>query len=260
MGGTQGFFASHGPTIMNSVVGLTGIGMSTYAAGRQARYMNQLVGMDKEQTAIVQGLDQYFLGGGRASRLATPGFREQFAEVDYSLQEQQRRIDAEAKRTQQQIADTMQPGGAKLRALADLAIKAQDAKSQAVRESQSKKRDLDVQLTNTYLQQAMGRKYGPSYDARLRAAQQDYTNQARNIEAITKGMGALTGAVWPQKTKAGQTDMQYTAPVPPAAPPVSPSQTLEDAGYKEKGYYDPYALEGTNYWKKGYYDPYGLGY
>jgi len=178
--------------IVQTVIGVGGTAASIYGAHSQATELNKMVGQGRETVAMQEGLAQYFIGGGRASKLDIPGFRDQFSEIDYALQEQQRRIDAQGRSAQQMIAENIPPGGAKLRALADLAIKTQDEKGRAVRESQSRKRDLDVQLTNQYTQQAMGFKGGPSQDARLWATQKDYDNTLRNYQALSGSLGQLT--------------------------------------------------------------------
>jgi len=177
--------------IVNTVVGVGGTVASSLAAKSQAEDLNRLMGRGEQQAAQVAGLDEYFLGGGRAEKLNVPGFREQFSEVDFSQQEQLRAIDQQAAKSRQMIADNIPPGGAKLRALADLAVKTQDAHSQVVREAESKKRDLDIKLTNQYLQNAMNRQVGPSQEARLWAAQQDYQNRQRDMGAIAGALGSL---------------------------------------------------------------------
>lgn len=178
--------------IVQTIIGVGGTAASIYGATSQAKSMNQMIGQGRGTVALQEGLAKYFLGGGKASRLDIPGFQDQFGEIDFALQEQERLIDDQSKDAQQMIADNIPPGGAKLRALANLAIKTQDAKGKAVRESQSRKRDLDVQLTNQYTQAAMGAKYGPSQDARLWTTQRDYENMVRNYGAISGTLGQMT--------------------------------------------------------------------
>ena len=170
--------------IVNTVVGVGGTVASSIAASSQADYMNQMMQQGNVQRAQVAGLDEYFLGGGKASNLNIPGFQDQFASLDFAEQEQLRTIDEQSAKARQMIADNIPSSGAKLRALADLAMQTQDAHSKVVRETQTKKRDMDIQLTNQYLQNAMNRQVGPTQNARLEAAQRDYQNRQDDITAI----------------------------------------------------------------------------
>jgi len=182
--------------IVQTVVGVAGTAASVYGASSQAKALNQMMEQGQGTVAMQQGITEYFLGGGKASQLDVPGFQDQFGEIDFALQEQNRLIDSQSKSAQQMIAENIPPGGAKLRALADLAIKTQDAKGKATRESQTAKRDLDVKLTNQYTQQAMGAKYGASQDARMWATQKDYANMTKNYGAIASTLGDLTTAAF----------------------------------------------------------------
>ena len=218
--------------IVQAVVGIGGVVASGVAAGSQAKYMNTLLQRGEGQAAQVAGLDQYFLGGGRASKLDVPGFSDQFAEIDYNVQEQIRNIDSQAEKSRQMIADNIPSGGAKLRALADLSVQVQDARGKAVRESQTRKRELDIQLTNEYMKGAMNRQIGPSQEARLWAAQQDYSGRQADIRAIGGALGSL-GEQFAQPAQ--QPGIGYTAPqtvTPPAstwaAPQYTQSEWLED--------------------------------
>ena len=179
-------------SIVQTVVGGVGVAGSVYGAVSQADAMNDMMQQGRGTMALQEGISQYFLGGGKASGLDVPGFRDQFSEIDYALQEQQRRIGAQARSAQQMISENIPPGGAKLRALAELSMKTQDEKGKAVRESQSRKRDLDVNLTNQYTQQAMQQKYGPSQDARLWSTQKDYEGMVNNFGAMSKVAGDIT--------------------------------------------------------------------
>lgn len=192
--------------VVKTVVGVGGLASSTYAASDQAKYMNSLLNEGADQRALVRGIDKYFLGGGRARQLDIPGMQDQFAEIDYGVQEQLRNIDSQAAKSKQQIADTLPSGGAKLRALADLAVQTQEARGKAIREAQSAKRDLDVKLTNEYLQAAMGRKTGVGYDTQLYAAMQDYGNRQKDIASIGTVLGSMLGEGEGDK---GATGMEY---------------------------------------------------
>ena len=207
--------------IVQTVVGVGGTAASIYGAQSQAKALNQMVGQGRGTMAMQEGLAQYFLGGGKASQLDIPGFQDQFGEIDYALQEQNRLIDSQSRSAQDMIAQNIPPGGAKLRALADLAIKTQDAKGKATRESQSRKRDLDVQLTNQYTQAAMNRNFGPSQDARMWATQKDYENMTRNYGAISGALGNLTTEAFAASRRrdpnaAAQTPMPYGGGQPEA--------------------------------------------
>jgi hypothetical protein len=179
--------------VVQTVVGVGGTVMSSYAAGQQADYMNQLMSEGAGTRARAQGIDEYFLGGGQASELDVPGFSDQFGQVDFALEQQLMQIDDAAREARQQISEGIPSGGAKLRALAELAQSAQDQKAAAIREAQATKRDLDVRLTNAYTRAAMGRNYGPSQDARLWAASRDYENRIGDINAISQSLGSLAG-------------------------------------------------------------------
>lgn len=201
-------------SVVQAVVGVGGAVASSIAAGSQADYMNQMLKQGQGQAARVAGLDEYFLGGGRASKLNVPGFREQFAEVDYALQEQLRTLDEQSEKARQQIADNIPSGGAKLRALAQLSVSTQDARGKVVREAQTKKRDMDVELTNSYLQAAMNRKPGASQDARLWASMRGYESGQADIRAIGSALGSLGEQVTAEKPKG----LEYTVPeVEPAS-------------------------------------------
>jgi hypothetical protein len=213
-------------TIAQAVVGVGGIVSSTISANRQADEMNRLMNVGEEQRGRVRGLDDYFLGGGKASALNIPGFQDQFAEVDYAVQEQLRNIDAQAKKSQQMLADTIPSGGAKLRALADLSMKTQEERGKVLRESQSRKRDLDTELTNQYLQMAMNRQQGVGYDTQMQAALRAYEGNRQDIQAIGSALGQLSG-------QGGQTSQSGYEYLPPESQAVE-SASMWDGGDKDK--------------------------
>ena len=177
--------------VVNTVVGVGGAVSSWSAASSQQEYLNQQMEMGNKQRGLVAGLDEYFLGGGKASRLNVPGFQQQFGQLDTAAQEQIRQLDSQAEKSRRMIADNIPDGGAKLRALADLSMRVQDERGKIVRETQAKKSDLDVQLTNQYLQQAMGRQVGPSQDARMYAALGDYRERQADLQALGGAIGTL---------------------------------------------------------------------
>lgn len=197
--------------IVKTVVGVGGLASSTYSAYGQSRYINNLLNEGNEQRSLVRGIDKYFLGGGKARQLDIPGMQDQFAEIDFATQEQLRNIDSQAAKSRQQIADTLPSGGAKLRALADLAVQSQEARGKAIREAQSAKRDLDTKLTNEYLQAAMGRKTGAGYDAQLYAALQDYGNRQKDISSIGTVLGSMLGEGEGDESSTGL-EYSYTSP------------------------------------------------
>lgn len=194
--------------VVQAVVGVGGMVGSTVAAKSQAKTMNQLMNEGSEQRGRVAGIDEYFLGGGRASQLNIPGMQDQFAEVDFAVQEQLRNIDSQAQKSRQMISDNIPQGGAKLRALADLAMKTQEERGKVIREAQTRKRDLDTELTNQYLQQAMNRPVGMTSDAKMYSALRDYEGRQRDISALGTTLGTLA-------EKAGQTQGQGIEYVPP---------------------------------------------
>jgi hypothetical protein len=210
--------------VVNTVVGAAGAAGSMMAAKSQGDYLNQQLEAGNKQRGMVAGLDEYFLGGGKASGLSAPGFQSQFGEVDYAVQEQLRQIDGQTNKAKQMISDNIPNGGAKLRALADLAIQSEDARGKVVREAQSKKRDLDVQLTNQYLQQAMQRQPGPSQDARLWAVQQDYGNRVKDIGALGATLGTLADKVQYGQPQKGS-DVQYLPQNSPTQQTTNPAST-----------------------------------
>jgi hypothetical protein len=223
--------------IAKTVIGVGGVVGSTMAASSQAKYMNQLMSEGSEQRGRVAGIDNYFMGGGRAQGLAVPGFQEQFSEIDFAVQEQLRNLEREAGKSRQMISDTLPAGGAKLRALADLAMRTQEEKSKVVKEAQTRKRDLDVQLTNQYLQAAMGRQHGVSMDARMSAALQDYGGRQRDIAALGSALGGLAEGYGGQEAQPG---VEYTGQVPQqVTPPAS-----EWGGYSQEEWLNDPLLVG----------------
>ena len=204
--------------IAQAVVGVGGVVGSTIAAKSQADYMNQLMSGGSGQKARVAGIDEYFLGGGKAQALNIPGMQDQFAEVDFAVQEQLRNVDAQANKSRQMIADNIPEGGAKLRALADLAMQTQEARGKVVREAQSTKRDLDTQLTNQYLQAAMGRNVGVSSDAKMYSTLQDYGSRQKDIAALGSTFGTLAGKLGQgEEQGSGFEYMEPTQSATPAA-------------------------------------------
>ena len=204
-----------------------GLGMARKSYKQQAEFANRAMAEGAPYRAKVEGLNEYFLGGGRASDLNIPGFREQFAEVDFSLQEEQRRVDAAAMKERQAIADNLS-GGAKIRALVELARKTQDLKGKAAGQATQKKRDLDISLTNQYLSGAMGYNTGVTSGEKLQAATSAMANQGQAFSAL----GGVLGSYYARKDAAENrpTFVYQAAPtaVPPRAPAVSPTGLITE--------------------------------
>jgi len=224
--------------IVKTVVGIGGLVGSTTSALSQTKYMNQLLNQGEDQRGLVKGIDKYFLGGGRARKLNVPGFQDQFAEIDYAVQEQLRNLDSQSSKARQQIEDTIPSGGAKMRALADLAVQTQDVRGKVLREAQSTKRDLDVKLTNEYLQAAMGRNVGMSYDSKMYAALQDYGARQKDIASIGTVLGSMSKR---DDNASPRLEYTYTSPgdvsgkATDAAASWAPGAELLDTEQSEQG-------------------------
>ena len=186
-------------TAVKTVAGVAGTVGSTLAAKSQADYLNKQLALGDVQRSKVAGIDDYFLNKGKASGLNVPGFRNQFGEVDYAIQTQINEVTAQARKAREMIASSVPAGGAKLRALAQLSLKTQDEIGRITREGATKKRDLDIKLTNSYLQAAMNRKIGPSQEAKFWGAQRDYVNRGKDIQALGASLGTLAERTWGRK-------------------------------------------------------------
>lgn len=211
-----------------------GIGTAVYAssqAGDQEEYMQSLVNQGSGNRDMIEGIDRYFLGGGKASALDIPGFADQFGQLDFMRQEQESLVEQEIRNSQQMIEDTMPSGGAKLRALAELSIKSQDAKNTVTREYEGKKNDLDVQLTNQYMQGAMGRQSGVGLNTQYAMGNQNLQTSQNMMAGIGQGLGNLAGSL------AGGNERPQYEYTPPRAP-TSASSTLNWDEANNEDYWD----------------------
>jgi len=209
----------------NAAVGIGSAVMANSQASAQEDYMQQLINQGQGNRDLIEGIDRYFLGGGKASALDIPGFTEQFGQLDYMREENEKMIDQEMRNMQQQIEDTMPSGGAKLRALADLSIKAQDAKNRVNQEYEAKKNDMDVQLTNSYLQGAMGRQSGVSPNTQYAYGMQGLMGTQQQMYGIGESLGKLAGSIG---GKSGSGMEYYQKELPQAADPVGARSTMDN--------------------------------
>jgi hypothetical protein len=183
----------------SAAVGIGTAVMANSQASEQEDYMQSLVNQGQGNRDLIEGIDRYFLGGGRAADYDIPGFADQFGQLDFMREEQEQLIDNEVRDSQQLIEDTMPSGGSKLRALAELSIKSQDAKNTINREYEGKKNDLDVNLTNQYLQGAMGRQGGVGYDTQYAYGMQGLQNSQNMMAGIGTSLGRLAGSLGKDK-------------------------------------------------------------
>lgn len=172
-------------------VGLGAYGMwqSKRDAEEMNKYLQHMHEVGGTEEGMVAGLARYFLGGGRARALKLPLFREQFNEVDYQLQEQLRSVQQQARQQMQSVYDHVPPGGRRTRLLAEIARNAQDQKGKATREATTRKRELDIQLTNEYMRWAVGYKRGPGYDAKFKHAIDAMKEKRAAYAALAKAVG-----------------------------------------------------------------------
>jgi len=207
----------------NAAVGIGSAVMASNQASKQEDYMQEVINQGQGNRDLIEGIDKYFLGGGRASELNVPGFADQFGQLDFMRQEQEQAVEKQAREARQMIEDTMPSGGAKLRALADLSIKAQDAKNKVSREYEAKKNDLDIQLTNSYMQGAMGRQSGVSPNTQYAYGMQGLQGSQNLMSGIGQSLGQLAGQLGKDKK---DTDIEVTPKKGYGYDPVSPYSTL----------------------------------
>lgn len=167
----------------------------------------------------IEPLYKHFLGGGRAEDLNVPGFSEQFQEIDYATANQLRQLSATSKESQRIIADTM-TGGAKLRALAEVARSTGDNKARITGEAAQKRRDLDIQLTNEWTKKAADYRSGVNPDVAYAGEQRDiesalgsYGSAQKDYQAISESLGYL--AAENRKPVSGVTPVAPTSTVLP---------------------------------------------
>lgn len=209
-----------------AAVGIGSAVMANSQASKQEDYMQELVNQGSANRDLIEGIDRYFLGGGKASGLDIPGFSQQFGQLDYMREEQEKRIDQEIRNSRQMIEDTMPSGGAKLRALAELSINSQDAKNRVSQEYEAKKNDLDVQLTNQYLQGAMGRQNGVDLNTQYAYGMQGLMGSQNQLYGIGESLGKLAGSL--SKSKKGSEIEDYQKQLPQAVAPVSAYSTMDN--------------------------------
>lgn len=220
----------------SAAVGIGTAVMAKSAASDQEDYMQSLVNQGQGNRDLIEGIDRYFLGGGRAIDYDIPGFSQQFGQLDYMREEQESMIDEEVRNSQQLIEDTMPEGGSKLRALAELSIKSQDAKNKVNQEYEAKKNDLDVGLTNQYLQGAMGRQGGVGYDTQYAYGMQGLMNSQNMMAGIGQSLGRLAGSVGQDKSGSGME--YYQKQIPQAPAPVSAYGTVSKQAANNGDYWD----------------------
>jgi len=167
----------------------------------------------------IEPLYKHFLGGGRAEDLNVPGFSEQFQEIDYATANQLRQLSGSSKESQRIIADTM-TGGAKLRALAEVARTTADNKARITGEAAQKRRDLDIQLTNEWTKKAAEYRSGVSPDTAYAGEQKDiegalgsYSDAQKDYRAILESVGYL--AAKDKKPVSAVTPVPATSTAPP---------------------------------------------
>jgi hypothetical protein len=208
----------------NAAVGIGTAVMANSAASDQEEYMQSLVNQGQGNRELIESIDRYFLGGGRAAEYDIPGFSDQFGQLDFMREEQEKMIDDEVRDSQQMIEDTMPDGGSKLRALAELSIKSQDAKNTVNREYEAKKNDLDVNLTDKYLQGAMGRQNGVPYGTQYAYGMQSMMNSQNMMAGIGQGMGRLATELGRDRSKQM---VEYYPKESLGAEPVSSQGTIK---------------------------------
>ena len=206
----------------NAAVGIGSAVMAKSAADDQTDYMQSLVDQGQGNRELIEGVFRYFLVGGIAIEYEIPGFIKQFGMMDFMREEQEKMVDEEVRNSRQLIEDTMPSGGSKLRALAELSIKSQDAKNRVNQEFEAKKNDLDVKLTNEYMTGAMGRQNGVGYDTQFAYGMQGLMGSQNNMYGIGQSMGRLAGSLG----KSAGSGLTYTKGLPAASTPVSASGTL----------------------------------
>jgi len=212
-----------------AAVGIGTAVMANNAASNQEDYMQSLVSQGQGNRDLIDKINQHFLGGGRAIDLDIPGFSNQFGQLDFMREEQEKMIDDEVRDSQQLIEDTMPSGGSKLRALAELSIKSQDAKNTVNREYEAKKNDLDVNLTNQYLTGAMGQRGGVSPNTQYFMGMQNLANSQNMMAGIGTSLGRLAGSLGQDR---GGTGMEYyQKQLPQAATPVSASGVVDSPSF-----------------------------
>ena len=223
-----------------TAVGIGSAVMASDQASKQEDYMQQLVDQGSGNRDLIEGIDRYFLGGGKASELDIPGFSQQFGQLDYMMQEQGKLVDQEVLKSRQLIEDTMPEGGAKLRALAELSIQSQDAKNKLSREYEAKKNDLDVQLTNQYMTGAMGRQSGVGLNTQYAYGMQGLMGSQEQMYGIGKSLGQLAGELGKDKTGSGLE--YYQKQLPQAVSPVGARDMLREGNeywdFSDDGYAD----------------------
>jgi hypothetical protein len=209
-----------------------GIGTAVVAnsqANEQEEYMQSLVNQGQGNRDLIEGIDRYFLGGGRAVDYDIPGFSEQFGQLDNTTKELISKVDDDMWFGQQQIEDTMPAGGSKLRALAELSIKGQDVKAQIRREYEAKKNDLDVNLTNSYLQKAMGRQGGVDYNTQYSMGMQGLLSSQNMMAGIGSSLGRLAGSFGKDDDDKPTMEMSPKSGLAPT--PYSARNTLDPDGW-----------------------------
>lgn len=166
----------------------------------------------------IEPLYKHFLAGGRAADLNVPGFSEQFQEIDYATANQLRQLGAQSKESQRVIVDNM-TGGAKLRALAEVARTTADNKVRITGEAAQKRRDLDIQLTNEWTKKAADYRSGVSPDVAYAGEQRDiesalgaYGGAQKDTQAILQSLGYMYG---------GKTTKPTGTPTGTTVPPVA---------------------------------------
>jgi hypothetical protein len=194
---------------------------------------------------VLEPLFRYFVGGGRAIDLDLPGFSEQFDEIDTATANQLRALSASSQEAQQMVADNM-TGGAKLRALANIARIAQDNKQKIISEAAQKRRDLDINLTNQWAQEAARYRPGVSPGTVYQGEQRNiesalgaYGNTQENLKTIAGALGNMYGGKDVEKNVVSR-ESRYPGGYGYGWEPPVDLVDLDDLQPKKKSYMEDY--------------------
>jgi len=202
---------------------------------------------DDESFRRAAGIYRAVLSGREPAELAP--FRSQFDEIETATQTKLRDIDAAANSERMRLSDTVPHGGARLRMLADISLRAQDEKAKAIGAARDTIRTKNMELKDKYMSEALlfGKTQpqqfmasisasanilqglpttGPSGSEQLRSADTGYTAAASTLGSLFEQKGAVDAA----KPR----EAEYTQPTP--MPPVAPSATK----YIDPSQYGPY--------------------
>jgi len=233
------------------------------AEGR-AKYQQQLANAmlanaessyDDESYRRAAGLLRYFLGGGQAvnkdgSYINVPGIRQQFDQVDESVNKKLLDLDGVERDQAQKINDTM-TGGQRIRALKELSMRVADAKGQATRGARDVKRDLNVKITNEWFNKAMAfgqSQPGTRADAYAKAGGFQTGESGAALNAAVNAMGVqrqamgdimkYSGFYGDQETRTKDTEPLMQQKTIPSKTPTA-SEPMSKSAVKKQTLYDP---------------------